>query len=39
MYAIWTIWQAIRDRLARYARKLAQPGRMDGRQIGFGNRR
>jgi hypothetical protein len=39
MYAIWTILKAIRDRLARYRRAIAQPWRMDGARIGFGNRR
>ena len=39
MNAIWVIWTAVRDRLARYRRAVAQPWRMDGRRIGFGNRR
>lgn len=39
MYAIWTVWTAMRGRLARYRRAVAQPWRMDGDRIGFGNRR
>jgi hypothetical protein len=39
MYAIWTIWVAIRERLARYCRAVAYPSRMNGDRVGFGNRR
>lgn len=39
MFAIWTIWKALRDRLARYRRAVAQPWRMSGDRAGFGNRR
>jgi hypothetical protein len=39
MYAIWTIWTAVRERLARYRRAVAQPWRMSGDRVGFGNRR
>lgn len=39
MFAIWTILQEIRRRMGRYARRIAQPGRMSGDRIGFGNRR
>ncbi len=39
MIAIWTQLKAFRDRLARHARRIAQPGRMSGDRIGFGNRR
>jgi hypothetical protein len=39
MYAIWTLWKALSGRFARYRRAIAQPWRMDGTRIGFGNRR
>jgi hypothetical protein len=39
MYAIWTIWTAIHERFARYLRAVAQPWRMNGDRVGFGNRR
>lgn len=39
MYAIWTTLKAIYDRVARYRRAVAQPWRMSGDRIGFGNRR
>ncbi len=39
MYASWTFWVTMRDRLARYRRAVAQPWRMNGDRIGFGNRR
>ena len=39
MYAIWTIWKAVSERLARYRRAVAQPWRMSGDRVAFGNRR
>ncbi len=39
MITIWVLWTAWRERLARYRRAVAQPWRMDGSRIGFGNRR
>jgi hypothetical protein len=39
MYALWTILKALLDRLTRYRRAVAQPWRMSGNRIGFGNRR
>lgn len=39
MIALWTLWKAIRGRFGRYARSVAQPSRMNGDSIGYGNRR
>lgn len=39
MFAILTIWKAIREPLARYRRAVAQPWRMSGSRAAFGNRR
>jgi hypothetical protein len=39
MFTLWTIWTALRERLARYRRRVAHPWRMSGDAIGFGNRR
>jgi hypothetical protein len=39
MFTLWTIWTALRERLARYRRHVAHPWRMSGDRIGFGNRR
>lgn len=39
MIAIKKMLRALRVRMARYRRFLAQPGRMSGERIAFGNRR
>jgi hypothetical protein len=39
MLAIWTVLNALRGRLARYRRAIAQPWRMNGDRVAFGNRR
>lgn len=39
MVAIKRRLRAVRLRMARYRRFLAQPGRMSGERIAFGNRR
>lgn len=39
MVAIRDVLRALCERLARYRRVVAQPGRMSGERIAFGNRR